>query len=89
MMMAPPAEASPTLQAANAPHIVGPKTVLVDFSASWCNNCHLYENTVLRTSPVTECLRRLDVVPLKADWSNDSPEVTEMLEILRAAGRYR
>ena len=29
-----------------------------------------------------ESLRRLGVVTVKADWSNDSPEVTQMLDVL-------
>ncbi len=62
--------------------IVGPNTVLVDFTASWCQNCHLFENTVLRSSPVIESLRQHGVVTLKADWSEDDPNVTAMLDVL-------
>ncbi|MGA2253455.1 MAG: thioredoxin family protein, partial [Thermoguttaceae bacterium] len=62
--------------------IAGPKTVLVDFTASWCPTCHVFESTVLNADPVIESLRRLGVVTVKADWSDDSPEVTEMLDVL-------
>lgn len=62
--------------------VVGPKTVLVAFTADWCQTCHYYENTVLHTAPVIDSLRRLGVVTVKADWSQDSPQVTEMLDVL-------
>ena len=65
-----------------APRVVGPKPVLVDFTASWCPNCHLYENTVLNTLPVVEALRKGGVVPLKADWSDRDPKVSAMLDAL-------
>jgi len=62
--------------------IVGPKTVLVAFTADWCQTCHVYEHTVLHTVPVIESLRRLGVVTVKADWSHDDPQVSEMLDVL-------
>ena len=64
-----------------APGIVGPNSVLVSFTADWCQNCHLYEHTVLRTAPVIERLKQLGVVTVAADWSQDSPGVSEMLDI--------
>jgi suppressor for copper-sensitivity B len=66
----------------NRTDIVGPNTVLVDFTAIWCQNCHVYENSVLRTDPVINALKRLRVVPVKADWTNDDPEVSAMLDVL-------
>ncbi len=62
--------------------IIGPKTVLVDFTASWCQNCHYYEHAVLNSTAVIDSLRQLGIVALKADWSDDDPKVTEMLDIL-------
>ncbi len=75
-----PASGDPSKSA--APRIVGPKPVLVDFTASWCPNCHLYENTVLNTLPVVDALRKGGVVPLKADWSDRDPKVSAMLDTL-------
>jgi suppressor for copper-sensitivity B len=74
--------APPPTSNAAAPRIVGPKTVLVDFTADWCPNCHAFERTVLNTQPVIDKLRQLGVVTLKADWSQDSPDVSAMLDIL-------
>ena len=62
--------------------VVGPKTVLVDFTADWCQTCHFYEHTVMNTAPVIERLRRLGVVTVKADWTQTPPEVSEMLDVL-------
>jgi thiol:disulfide interchange protein len=64
-----------------ASKIVGPKTVLVAFTADWCQNCHLFEHTVLRSAPVIESLRKLGVVTVEADWSQDAPQITEMLDL--------
>ena len=58
--------------------------MLVDFAADWCPNCHYYENTVLNTDAVVDSLRRLGVVAVKADWSDDSPGVSDMLEVLNS-----
>ncbi len=63
---------------------IGPKTVLVDFTADWCLTCKVQENAVLRTQPVIDAVQRLGVVPLKADWTyrEKAQEVTEMLDVL-------
>jgi thiol:disulfide interchange protein len=68
----------------SASGVVGPKTVLVAFTADWCPTCHYYENTVLNSDAVIESLRRLGVVTVKADWSQDSPEVSGMLDVLNS-----
>ncbi len=68
----------------DATQLVGPKAVLVDFTASWCPNCHWYEKKVLQTEEVTNAIQKLDVVTLKADWSHRAKafEVTKMLDYL-------
>ena len=58
------------------------KTVMVDFTADWCLTCKTLEATVLNTSEVRKAVEANGVVPLKADWTHLSPEVTQMLEIL-------
>lgn len=68
----------------DGPPLIGPKTVLVDFTADWCLTCKQYEARVMRTAPVVEAIQRLGVVTLKADWSHreKSVEVTRMLDVL-------
>src|SRR5690606_33999876 len=58
------------------------KTVMVDFTANWCSNCKWLEQWVLNTRPVHEAVHAHQVVTLKADWSDNDPEVTWMLERL-------
>jgi len=58
------------------------KTILIDFSADWCMTCKTLEKLVLNTTEVKRKVTDNDVATLYADWTNDDPEVTEMLEAL-------
>jgi thiol:disulfide interchange protein DsbD len=68
------------------PTAVGPKVVLVDFTADWCATCKVNEARVMRTAPVVDELKRLGVVTLKADWTHRAKalEVSKMLDVLGA-----
>jgi thiol:disulfide interchange protein DsbD len=71
------------------PTAVGPKVVLVDFTADWCLTCKQNESRVMRTAPVVEEIKKLEVVPLKADWTHREKaiEVTKMLDVLTGGGK--
>jgi thiol:disulfide interchange protein len=58
-------------------------TVVIDFTADWCATCKTLEAFVLDTDEVRTALGRHKVVPLKADWTDRDPKVTEMMELLR------
>lgn len=60
------------------------KTVMVDFTANWCPNCHFNSAHAINTPRVEQLVRANGVVPLLADWSNPSPEIEHMLEALRS-----
>ena len=45
--------------------LTGPRAVLVDFTADWCPNCHLYENTVLRSPAVAGAFNASTSAPSK------------------------
>lgn len=60
------------------------KTVLVDFTADWCATCKTLEAWYMNTREVRELVQANGVVAIKADWTNYSPEVTAMLELLGA-----
>ena len=60
------------------------KTVFIDFTANWCLTCKANEATIIDTAAVREKFKALNVVPLKADWTAQDPEI---FEILRSFGR--
>jgi thiol:disulfide interchange protein len=64
----------------------GPHTVMVDFTANWCVNCKAMEATVLNTNEVRQLVDQNKVITLKADWTEDDPEVTRFLNLLSAPG---
>ncbi len=53
--------------------------VFIDFTAEWCINCKHYEGTVLKTDAVREAMRKKNVLALRADWTRQSPELTEWI----------
>ena len=65
-------------------HITAGKTVFVDFTAEWCWTCKVNERTVLADAAVRDRFASMDVVMVKADWTNRNVEITNML---RAFGR--
>ena len=58
------------------------KTVMIDFTAKWCLNCHVNMRVAIDTKKVAEVVETNHVVPLLADWTQRSPEVTKMLNAL-------
>ncbi len=55
------------------------RPVLLDFSARWCLTCQANERFVLESGRVSEALRRLGVATVRADWTAQSPEITQAL----------
>jgi len=62
----------------------GGATVLVDFSADWCMTCKLNLATAIETNRVKAAIEANRVVPLLADWTEESPEIKAMLETLQS-----
>ncbi len=62
------------------------KTVMIDFTADWCNNCHFNLATAIETEKVAKLIRENRVVPLIADWSNPSEEIEAKLQELNSNG---
>lgn len=51
------------------------RTIFVDYTAEWCVNCKANEKLVLNTDAVRKVMRDLGVVPLKADYTSEDPEI--------------
>ncbi len=52
------------------------RPVFVDFTADWCITCKTNERFVIDTPQVRQEFSKLNVVLLKADWTNGDAEVT-------------
>ncbi|HSH09254.1 MAG TPA: thioredoxin family protein, partial [Oceanipulchritudo sp.] len=55
------------------------RIVYVDFTARWCVTCQTNKAAVFSSARVLEKLAELDVVLLKADWTNRDPEISQAL----------
>jgi suppressor for copper-sensitivity B len=61
------------------------KTVFVDVTADWCVTCIVNKQLVLDVGASAERLRRPEVVPMKADWTQPDDEIARYLA---SFGRY-
>ncbi len=62
------------------------KTVFVDFTADWCLTCKVNEKAVLATQAIQDALAKYNVITLKADYTNRSPEITRVLHQFGRSG---
>ncbi len=60
------------------------KTVMIDFTADWCANCKTNLYTAIETRRVAELLERQGIVPLVADWTDESPDIKRKLIELKS-----
>ncbi len=60
------------------------QTVLVDFTADWCLTCKANERFALNTPEVSRVVTANRVIAMKADYTDDSPEIKSLLELLRS-----
>jgi thiol:disulfide interchange protein len=56
------------------------KPVFINMTAAWCITCLANEQTTLSTDTVKQSLSENNITYLKGDWTNEDPEITEMLE---------
>jgi thiol:disulfide interchange protein len=59
--------------------------VFIDFTAAWCLSCQFNERAVLRSDDVEKALSDHKVTVLKADWTNEDPEITKKLASVNRA----
>ncbi|HTO93114.1 MAG TPA: thioredoxin family protein [Bacteroidota bacterium] len=57
----------------------GNRPVFLDFTAEWCLTCKVNEKTVLGTRDVIDRFRSMNILPVRADWTNRNPDITKLL----------
>ncbi|HAO71445.1 MAG TPA: hypothetical protein DCR06_02470, partial [Planctomycetaceae bacterium] len=57
---------------------------MVDFSADWCLTCKYNLNFAIETPKVKDALKKRNIIPMLADWTDGSPEIKAMLESLNS-----
>ncbi len=55
------------------------RLVFVDVTADWCFTCKVNERLALETTEVAAAFDRLQVVAMKADWTNRDDDITAFL----------
>jgi thiol:disulfide interchange protein len=55
------------------------RPVFIDFTAAWCLSCQVNERLAFTSTEVAEKIRSLDMVMLKADWTNRDENITRAL----------
>ncbi|WP_428240705.1 protein-disulfide reductase DsbD family protein [Gynuella sp.] len=60
-------------------HLADGKPVFVDVTAAWCITCKVNERVALSGDNFEEMVRDNDVQLLRADWTNPSPEIDQLI----------
>jgi thiol:disulfide interchange protein DsbD len=55
------------------------RSVFIDFTAAWCLSCKVNERVAFSSEEVQGRFSELGIVPLVADWTHRSDEITEAL----------
>ena len=55
------------------------KTVLLDFTADWCLTCKTNSRLAINTRNVKHVVEQNGIVPLLADWTDESDEIKQVL----------
>jgi thiol:disulfide interchange protein DsbD len=56
------------------------KPVFVDFTAAWCVTCQVNKQLVLETAAVTDKMRELGIVAIRADWTRPNADISRALQ---------
>jgi thiol:disulfide interchange protein len=55
------------------------QAVFIDFTAAWCLSCQVNERVAFSSDEVQDRFKELNVVPLKADWTQRSDDISRAL----------
>lgn len=58
------------------------KTVMLDITAEWCTLCKENAKLVFNTQAMQQAVAEYDVVPMLADWTNEDPRITKLINRL-------
>lgn len=72
----------PFTPAAVAEALKSGRPVMVDFTADWCLTCKVVEKTTLNTNSTRDVVNTHGFVTLKADWTDGSDEIRDLLNRL-------
>ncbi|MBD3419057.1 MAG: hypothetical protein GF398_02955 [Chitinivibrionales bacterium] len=56
--------------------------VMIDFTANWCMNCQFNKITVLHTARISNLIEEKNILPLKADITNENPPAESLMHNL-------
>ncbi len=62
------------------------RPVFVDFTASWCLSCQVNERLILSRADVRQRLHDSGAALVRADWTNQDPDITKALAALGRSG---
>jgi thiol:disulfide interchange protein/DsbC/DsbD-like thiol-disulfide interchange protein len=62
------------------------KPVFVNLTAAWCVTCLINERVALDSDAVRDAFAKRGIVPLKGDWTNQNPEITQLLQQFGRSG---
>ena len=53
--------------------------VFIDFTAAWCISCQVNKRLVLNSEEIQAAFSRAEVVPMRADWTQQDPAISAEL----------
>ena len=62
------------------------RPVFVDFTADWCLNCKTNEKKAIEVDRIRGLLTETNILPMKADWTNEDDLITRQLKKLGRSG---
>ncbi len=62
------------------------RPVFMDFTADWCINCQANDKNVVDTGPIQEKLVETNILPMKADFTNEDEEIEKWIKDLGRGG---
>lgn len=64
----------------------GAQPVFLDVTADWCITCKFNESTVIYSAEIQQLFEDQNVVYLIADWTNENPEISMLLDRYQRVG---